>query len=163
MSMQLLQHDRECVVLVVGAAAFSIYCAVREPPRVRGQDPSHAQNIANCNAGELRDDVTFATRADVDTVVELYERSFVRAFDTYRQHTASAVLYDSLGWGTAEVPTLVAALEYAEAHCRPKDAEGKEDAKLTLSLRRNEFTAAEEAQLRAAIPGGSTKFEVWTG
>ena len=76
-------------------------------------------------AGELREGVTFTTRTDVDTVVELYERAFVRAFDTYRQHTASAVLYDSLGWGTAEVPTLVAALEYAHAHCRPKDEEGE--------------------------------------
>ena len=58
------------------------------------------------------------------------------------------------------MPTLVAAFEYAEAHCRPKDEEGKEDAKLTLCLHKNEFTAAEEAQLRAAIPEGSTKFIV---
>ena len=64
-----------------------------------------------------------------------------------------------MGWGTAQVPTLVAALEYAEAHCRPKDKEGKEDAKLTLWLDQgNKFTAAEKAQLRAAIPEGSTKF-----
>ena len=62
------------------------------------------------------------------------------------------------------MPTLVAALEYAEAHCRPKDAEGKEDAKLRLHLGggcgsgANKFTDADKAQLRAAIPEGSTKF-----
>ena len=74
-----------------------------------------------------------------------------------------ALVTNGLGWGTAQVPSLVAALEYAEAHCRPKDAEGKEDAKLTLNLRRNEFTAAEEAQLRAAIPQNSTSLSSLNG
>ena len=111
--------------------------------------------------------------ADADVVVGLYEQGFVRAFDAYRQDASHCnVYYEHLGWGTAQVPTLVAALEYAEAHCRPKDAEGKEDAKLKLwlgggeeaQLRAigaslgNKFTAAEEAQLRAALPEGSTTF-----
>ena len=60
------------------------------------------------------------------------------------------------------MPGLVAAIQYAEAHCMPRDAEGKEDAKLTLDFGDNEFTDAEKAQLRAAVPEGSTKFEVAT-
>ena len=102
----------------------------------------------------------FTNDADIDVVASLYEQGFVRAFDTYRQYSGFAIGYDNLGWGTAQVPTLVAAIKYAEAHCRPKDEEGKEDAKLLLHLRANKFTAAEEAQLRAAIPEGSTKFEL---
>ena len=108
---------------------------------------------------ELREK-KFTNDADISVVASLYEQGFVRAFDTFRQYAShGAIFYQDLGWGTAQMPTLVAGLEYAEAHCRPKDAAGKEDAKLlTLYLRRNKFTAAEEAQLEAAIPEGSTKF-----
>ena len=123
-------------------------------------------------ARELREK-KFTNDADIGVVASLYEQGFVRAFDTYRQYSSSNIVYQNLGRGTAQVPTLVAALEYAEAHCRPKDAEGKEDAKLELVLFRNKFTGeaewdesrecwqnwtGEKAQLRAAIPEGSTKF-----
>ena len=111
-------------------------------------------------ARELREK-KFTNDADIGVVASLYEQGFVRTFDTYRQYFSNGdINYNDLRWGTAQVPTLVAALEYAEAHCRPKDAEGKEDAKLWMWLNRNEFTAAEEAQLRAAVPEGSTKFEL---
>ena len=111
-------------------------------------------------ARELREK-KFTNDADIGVVASLYEQGFVRAFDTYRQYDSSGLIYyTNLGWGTAQVPTLVAALEYADAYCRPKDAEGKENVKLTLLLQANEFTAAEKAQLRAAIPEGSTKFEL---
>ena len=121
-------------------------------------------------ARELREGVAsgeigFTSGADADVVIALYAKGFVGAFDTARQYgdSGGVICYSHLGWGTKEVPTLVAALEYAEAHCRPKDAEGKEDAKPWLVLVDNEFTAAEEAQLRAAIPDWppekrSTKF-----
>ena len=109
-------------------------------------------------ARELREK-KFTNDADIGVVASLYEQGFVRAFDTYRQY-GGPIDYRDLGWGTAQVPSLVAAFEYAEAHCRPKDEEGKEDAKLTLVLCYNEFTAAEEAQLRAAVPG-STKFGLY--
>ena len=57
------------------------------------------------------------------------------------------------------MPTLVAALEYAEAHCRPKDTKGKRDAKLTLYIDRNKFAWPDDyAQLQAAIPANSIKF-----
>ena len=110
-------------------------------------------------ARELREK-KFTNDADIDVVASLYEQGFVRAFDTFAQYSSYAISYSWLGWGTAQVPTLVAALEYAEAHCRPKDWEGKEDAKVDLWFHGNEFTDAEKARLRAAIPGGSTKFEV---
>ena len=113
-------------------------------------------------ARELREK-KFTNDADIGVVASLYEQGFVRAFDTFQQYDSDGwVRYPDLGWGTAQVPTLVAALEYAEAHCRPKDAEGKEDAKLELALLGNEFTAMEKAQLRAAIFEGSTKFELTT-
>ena len=117
-------------------------------------------------ATELREGVAsgaigFTLGADADVVIGLYEQTFVRAFDTYQLCASNDLIYyQNLRWGTAQVPTLVAALKYAEAHCRPKDVEGKEDAKLTLDFGGNRFTAAEQAQLRAAIPEGSTKFRV---
>ena len=108
-------------------------------------------------ARELREK-KFTNDADIGVVASLYEQGFVRAFDTLLQYSnLSSIYYSNLGWGTAQVPTLVAALEYAETHCRPKDRWGR-DAELTLCLTNNKFTAAEKAQLRAAIPEGSTKF-----
>ena len=74
------------------------------------------------------------------------QTSPVGAFDTIHQYIADGhgvdgfIFYTRLGWGTKEVPTLVAALEYAEAHCRPKDEKGKKDAKVHLQLRGNKFT-----------------------
>ena len=116
-------------------------------------------------ARELREK-KFTNDADIGVVASLYEQGCVRAFDTYRQYCSAPIYYMNLGWGTAQVPTLVAALEYAEAHCRPKDAEGKEvdedgnPIKLTLSFGESmrTWTAAQRAQLQAAIPEGSTKF-----
>ena len=103
----------------------------------------------------------FTNDADIDVVASLYEQGFVRAFDTYLRYASEPrINYNFLGWCTKQLPSLVAALKYAEAHCRPKDAEGMEDAKLVLDFCDNEFTVAEKAQLRAAIPEGSTKFEV---
>ena len=69
--------------------------------------------------------VKFTHGGDVSVVASLYEQGFVRAFDTYRQYSSSNIVYQNLGRGTAQVPTLVAAFEYAEAHCRPKDTKEK--------------------------------------
>lgn len=65
---------------------------------------------------------------DLDIVTRLYEQGFVAAFDTYLQCEpgGTAVNYKGLGWGTADVPTLVTALSFAEAQCRPRDKTGKE-------------------------------------
>ena len=108
-------------------------------------------------ARELREK-KFTNDADIDVVASLYEQGFVRAFDTQRQYRSSSISYQQLGWGTAQMPTLVAALEYAEAHCRPKDAEEKEDVKLGLQLNSNKFTDADKVRMRAAFREGSTKF-----
>ena len=120
-------------------------------------------------ARELREK-KFTNDADIGVVASLYEQGFVRAFDTFRQYDSGGwVDYAGLGWGTAQVPTLVAALEYAEAHCRPKDAQGKEDATVRLDFFGNEFTNAEKGQLQATITNavfgaqGSTKFVLFLG
>ena len=111
---------------------------------------------------ELREK-KFTNDADIDVVASLYEQGFVRAFDTFMQYVSGVfsgvIYYAELGWGTAQVPTLVAALKYAEAHCRPKDEEGN-DANVVLSFKNNKFTDEEKARLQAAIPEGSTKFRV---
>ena len=106
------------------------------------------------------EDKKFTNGSDADVGASLYKEGFVRAFDTLRQQGGFSVFYYELGWGTAEVPTLVAGIEYAEAHCRPKDKEGKEEVELWLNLTNNKFTDAEKARLRAAVPEGSTKFGV---
>jgi hypothetical protein len=136
-----------------GSAIDFVRCQLDLKPATRPPLTSPEQM-----AKELRDDVTFTMRADVATVTELYAEGFVRAFDTHRKASADAVFYDSLGWGTAEVPTLVAAFAYAEAHCRPKDAEGEKDDRLVLYIVGNKFTERETARLRAAVPKGSKKF-----
>jgi hypothetical protein len=121
---------------------------------------------------------------DVAAATSLYERAFVDAFDSFLQCAATRnrrsrrrgaacnnadvccryhgglIHYSYQSWGAAQLPTLVEALEYAEAHCRPKDKKGTASAKLYLMLKHNDFTEAEEATLRAAVPKGSTKFEV---
>ena len=111
-------------------------------------------------ARELRSDVTFATPADADVAATLYERAFVDAFDSFLQYHGGLIHYTHQGYGAAQLPTLMAALEYAEAHCRPKDKKMAADAKLYLFFKHNEFTDADAARLRGAIPKASTKFQV---
>ena len=127
--------------------------------------------------GDVDGSLSFARASDVEVVIDLYERGFVRAFDTYRQFRASGIVpmggcprrcftrgvrreVDYLGWGPQEVPTIMAALAYAEAHCRPKDEDGR-DAEVTLDFDAggNVFSYIEEVGLRAALPERSTKFE----
>jgi hypothetical protein len=110
-------------------------------------------------AKELRKKA-FTDSADLAALASLYRDGFAHALDTYRAYDRDGSLsFMDLNWGTAQLPTLVAALEYAEAHCRPKDARGRTDV-LYLWFDRNLFTEAEKAQLRAVIPKGSTKFVV---
>ena len=109
---------------------------------------SPEQMATELRQGVASGEIGFTSGADADVVIELYAKGFVGAFDTYLQYgSISGIIYWNLGWGTKEVPTLVAALEYAEAHCRPKDEEGKEDAKVTLDFEHNEFTEAEKARM----------------
>jgi len=123
---------------------------------------SPEQMATELHEGVTSGEIGFTSGADADVVIDLYAKGFVAAFDTALQYGSDCIFYHNLGWGTAQVPTLVAALEYAEAHCRPKDEEGKEDTMVGLSFRDNWFTEAEKARLRAAIPEGSTKFEIDT-
>ena len=101
----------------------------------------------------------------LEVVIELYEQAFARAFDQYQQMYDSDgdISYQSMGWGTAQMPTLLAAFRHLEVRCRPKqiNEEGvEEDAKLRLRFNDNKFSAKEKKQLQAAIPKSSTKFEL---
>ena len=129
-------------------------------------------------AAELRSGVLFFTSGmDPDVLSEVYARLFVDALDTFHQHLSTwpnisyrisaekrfsckGVDFRGVGWDAADVSTLVAALAYAEAHCRPRDEAGKEDARLTVELTSNRFSEHDKARLLAAVPGGSTKFDV---
>jgi hypothetical protein len=117
-------------------------------------------------ATELREGVSrgaigFSSGSDADVVISLYKQAFVRAFNDYRQCCRGGIHYNDLGWGTKQVPSLVAALEYAEVYCRPKDEAGEQDTTLTLYLDGNAFTNREEkARLRRVIPESSPKFNV---
>lgn len=137
-------------------------------------------------AKELRDGLAsgalcFTSEADADVVPELYAKAFVRAFDTFRMYDnpeGPIIWFNDLGWTTADVPTIVAAIEYAGAHCRPRDARGR-DVKLELHFFGPKF-AAVEGQLKAAVaeapqeqkerdatgslfvvPGAGARFEVF--
>jgi hypothetical protein len=141
---------------------------------------SPEQMATELREGVASGEIGFTSGADADVVIELYAKGFVGAFDTFLQYTSNVpmIYYQRLRWGTKELPTLVAALEYAEAHCRPKDAKGK-DGMVCLDVSGNWFTEAEKAQLRVAVRcvctmpeeeswkrkncmcKGSTKFKIW--
>ena len=95
--------------------------------------------------------VAFTAASDVEVVIELYARGFVRAFDTFQDVRGGSgmLYYNRLGWGRDEVPILVEALQYANEHCeQPKGG-------LSLSIfDGNSFDYEDKAQLRAAAPEG---------
>lgn len=72
-------------------------------------------------------DLAFTASADMEMVIQQYERGFVRAFDTYRQlsrggiDTEGIITYMGLGWGDDVVPSLIEAFEYAQTHCTFSD------------------------------------------
>ena len=62
--------------------------------------------------------ITFASEADAESVIALYARGFVRAFEIFRTiDDEGTIWYRKLGWDKAAVPTLVAAIKYAEEQC----------------------------------------------
>ena len=104
--------------------------------------------------------IHFSYVSDMDGVINMYREGFVRAFETYngvRGGGSKSVFYQKLGWGAAEVPTLVEAIKYADRHC-DKEKTGM----LTLNLRDNNFTEEEKAELTGATAGwyGGSVFKV---
>ena len=93
--------------------------------------------------------IHFSYVSDMDGVINMYREGFVRTFETFnygiRGDNHNIVSYARLGWGAAEVPTLVEAIKYADAHC---DAEVT--GTLHLDLTNNNFTEEDKAKLKGA-------------
>jgi len=112
-------------------------------------------------ARELREGVAsgavaFTAASDVELVIDLYARGFVRAFDTFKEVRGGrgSLFYERLGWGRAEVPILVEAIEYANKHC--KLPEGGLD---LWMFDGNKFDDEDKAKLRAAAPADRFKVQ----
>jgi len=85
---------------------------------------------------------------DLELVSGLYQRGFVKAFESFRSSGGSIIFFTSFGWGTKEVPMLVEAIKYAHEHCRPRDSQ-------MLDLTANAFTPEDKQALREALPDES--------
>ena len=86
----------------------------------------------------------FTAGADQDVVSKLYEKGFIKAFETACDMGAGKIFYQYLGWGSEEAPVLAEAIKYAHEHCKAADKVP------TLKLGANKFTAEEKQMLRAA-------------
>ena len=128
-----------------------------------GRQPFMSPEVAEreLRQGVADGSIHFSYVSDMDGVINMYREGFVRAFETFnfgiRGGDCKIVFYNNLGWGAAEVPTLVEAIKYADRHC-DKEKTGK----LHLNFRQNNFTAEEKAQLTGATAGyaGGSAFKV---
>jgi len=119
----------------------------------KGRSPPLSPDVIarELREGVLSGKVGFTAASDVELVIEIYTRGFVKAFETHCAFEGGRIWYQSLGWGKAEVPSLVEAIKYAENKC---DAT-KMERKLTLVLSRNKFDAEDEAALQEAVEGST--------
>ena len=90
----------------------------------------------------------FTAGADQDVVSKLYEKGFVKAFETARDMGAGAILYLGLGWGSEEAPVLAEAIKYAHEHCKAVGMVPR------LFFGGNEFTDEDKQMLKAAAGDG---------
>ena len=128
-----------------------------------GRQPFMSPEVAERQLRQGVDDgsIHFSYVSDMAGVINMYREGFVRAFATFNfgieGDDGSLVVYNRLGWGAAELPTLVEAIKYADRHC-DKEKTGM----LTLDFEHNNFTAEEKAQLEGATAGweGGSAFEV---
>ena len=100
-------------------------------------------------ARELSEGVTsgalgFTAGADQDVVSKLYEKGFVKAFETACDMGAGMIFYQFLGWGSEEAPVLAEAIKYAHEHCKAADKVPE------LSFKGNKFTYEDMQMLKAA-------------
>ena len=91
----------------------------------------------------------FTAGADQDVVSKLYEKGFIKAFETAHGMGAYMIWYTDLGWGSEEAPVLAEAIKYAHEHCKAAD-----DAP-TLNFDFNWFTDEDKQMMRAAAGDGS--------
>ena len=76
----------------------------------------------------------FTAGADQDVVSKLYEKGFVKAFETAYDMGALMIFYQNLDWGSEEAPVLAEAIKYAHEHCKAADKVP------TLDFLLNDFT-----------------------
>ena len=98
----------------------------------------------------------FTAGADQDVVSKLYEKGFVKAFETARDMGASIIFYTDLGWGSEEAPVLAEAIKYAHEHCKATRNTPK------LDFDDNEFTDEDKQMLKAAA-GDESRVRVGFG
>ncbi|CAK0818075.1 unnamed protein product [Prorocentrum cordatum] len=132
----------------------------------RCMEDLRASRLAPTSPDQMAKDLSqlaFTNGADIEKVIDL-QAAFIRAFNEYRQNDQDgSISYQSLRWGGDEkqVSNLVAALQYAESECQPKDSKGVHDAELRLYFGNNNFSPAEEERVRQAIPFASAKFQLY--
>ena len=118
-----------------------------------GRQPFMSPEVAEreLRQGVADGSIHFSYVSDMDGVINMYREGFVRAFETYnfgiRGDDCNTVANQYLGWGAAEVPTLVEAIKYADRHC------DKEKANLSLVFDDNNFDEEDKAKLIGSTDG----------
>ena len=88
----------------------------RAPPQA---PPAFADEMRADVAGRA---VAFTAGADMEFVIGLYTLGFEEAFNTHEEQGYGMLFWINLGWGNAQAPQLLAALEYVRDHY-PQGAE----------------------------------------
>ena len=122
------------------AATFNEACHSmikgRAPPQA---PPAFADEMRADVAGRA---VAFTAGADMEFVIGQYTHGFEEAFNTYAEKGYGTLFWTLLGWGDAQAPRLLAALEYVRDHY-PEGA-----AKMDIGMfYGNKFSEETEAKL----------------
>lgn len=126
----------------------------RRPPMV---SPDRVAEEMRAKVGS--GDIAFTSNADMDFVIHLYERGFIRAFESYVTTSGRDYIEQKLlGWGDEEARLIAEALRYVQAKCTPEQT-------LTIDLRGNDWGAESGQAIKDAAEaqgdeGGKPKFKV---
>ena len=139
----LIKHD-DCLLDVprLNPKAATFYKACwsmikgRAPPQA---PPAFADEMRADVAGRA---VAFTAGADMEFVIGQYTHGFEEAFNTYREKGYGILFWNDLGWGDAQAPRLLAALEYVRDHY-PEGAE-----KMTIVFQGNNFSEETMAKIK---------------
>ena len=90
-------------------------------------------------------------------VLKMYATGFERAFSTFAATKLedNTIYYQGLGWGAADVPTLVTALQYLATLA------AFEAGPIAINLTDNEFDAEDEVRLQEAVEGCAGVQALW--
>ena len=109
----------------------------RAPPQA---PPAFADEMRADVAGRA---VAFTAGADMEFVIGQYTHGFEEAFNTYKEKGYGFLHWAGLGWGDAQAPRLLAALEYVRDHY-PEGA-----AKMSIAMfTGNKFSKKTKAKLK---------------